>query len=58
MFITKINYITCYLKYKGIDAVTRAIDMNMEIRDLRKFKNKDRFNSIQIILQYVGFYGK
>ena len=58
MFITKINYITCYFKYKGIDAGTRAIDMNMEIRDLRKFKNKDRFNSIQIILQYVGVYGK
>ena len=32
MSITKINYSTWNLKYRGVDAGTRASDVNMEIR--------------------------
>ena len=37
------------LNYRGVDSGTRASDVNMEIRELRQFKNEDRVKSIQII---------
>ena len=58
MLITKINYSTLYLEYRGVDTGTRAGDVKMEIRELHQFKNEDRVNFIQIICQCVGVYGK
>ena len=41
MSITTINYSTWDLKYRGVDAGTRASDVNMEIRKIHPLNNKD-----------------
>ena len=54
MFITKINYSTWYLMYRGVYEGTRSIDVNMEIREPHQFINEDVYNSIEIGCQCVG----
>ena len=39
MFIITIHCIIWYLKYRGVDAESRASGVKMEIREIHKFKN-------------------
>ena len=48
MFIKILIYSPWYLKDRGVYTGTIYSDVNMEIRDLHQFKNKDMVNSIKL----------